>query len=65
MNEAITFEELAEMNLFEGIAALSLIRRGDLTLRVGDRTAGRAQVEKMMKDLLRVLEGRDPMVMTA
>jgi len=63
MKESITFEELVEMPLFEGLAAISLITRGDLNLMVGGRSARKSQIEKMVGDLVRIMAGKEPIMM--
>ena len=47
MRDTITYEELVDMPFFEGLAAVSLISRGDLTLIVGGRSARRVAIKKM------------------
>lgn len=59
MRDTITFEELVDMPFFEGLAALSLISRGDLILVVGGRQARGPQVEKMVGDIVRIMTGKE------
>jgi len=59
MRDTITFEELVDMPFFEGLAAVSLIGRGDLTLIVGGRSARKSQIEKMIGDIVRIMTGKE------
>ncbi|WP_265580382.1 hypothetical protein [Methanofollis aquaemaris] len=44
------------MPFFEGLAALALARRGDLTVMIWGRPAGADQVEKMVDEIVRTLK---------
>jgi hypothetical protein len=59
MRDTINFEELVEMPFFEGLAAVSLISRGDLNLIVGGRSAQRSQIKKMVEDIVRIMTGKE------
>lgn len=59
MRDTITYEELVDMPFFEGLAAVSLISRGDLNLIVGGRQARRSQIEKMVEDIVRIMTGKE------
>jgi hypothetical protein len=57
MKTKITFEELAQLPFFEGIATLSLVRRGEIELFLGEVPVTAWQVEKIVKEVVRALEG--------
>ncbi|QYZ79449.1 hypothetical protein E2N92_08410 [Methanofollis formosanus] len=65
MKKELSFEDLVEMPFFEGLAALALARRGDLTLMVGERPAGADQVEKMVDEIVRMLRPEEPVPVSA
>ncbi|WP_298667956.1 hypothetical protein [uncultured Methanofollis sp.] len=57
MKTKITFEELAQLPFFEGVATLSLVRRGEIELFLGDVLMTEWQVEKIVEEVVRALQG--------
>jgi hypothetical protein len=57
MKTKITFEELAQLPFFEGVATLSLVRRGEIELFLGEVPVTAWQVEKIVGEVVRALQG--------
>jgi hypothetical protein len=57
MKTKITFEELAQLPFFEGVATLSLVRGGEIELFLGEVPLTVWQVEKVVGEVVRALQG--------
>lgn len=57
MKTRITFEELAQLPFFEGIATLALVRQGEIKLFLGEVPLTAWQVEKIVEEVVRALRG--------
>lgn len=57
MKTRITFEELAQLPFFEGIATLALVRLGEIELFLGEVPVTGRQVEHMIEEVVWALQG--------